>query len=193
MADPYRPPVTSEPAAPQPEVPALHPGMLLELRGMLVAWVAIWLFDVTVMGQGVLAVLATLVLLAVAIVRGIRRHNRPALLALRVAIALSLAPAALGAIALNNLHARHQARRIIAAFTHDRGRFEELAPRYLRSIPLAKYALTFGRFRYDSLDGRHSPMWTEPPPSAVPTTCSRSGAGATWTDRSPAGPGRSVS
>jgi len=175
MADPYRPPVTSEPAAPEPEVPALQPGMLRELRGMLVAWVAICLFDVTVMGQGVLAVLATLVLLAVAIVRGIRRHNRPALLALRVAIALSLAPAALGAIALNNLHARHQAERIIAAceaFARDRGTFpeslEELVPRYLRSIPLAKYALAFGRFRYDSLDGRHSLMWVAIPPFGRP-------------------------
>jgi hypothetical protein len=41
---------------------------------------------------------------------------------------------------------------------------DELVPRYLHSIPRAKYNLAFSDFRYWNHDGNRQLMWTEIPP-----------------------------
>ena len=67
--------------------------------------------------------------------------------------------------------AEANAARIVAAcenFELANGKFpqalDDLVPRYVQSIPRAKYCLAFGEFRYWNLDGRHSLVWYAVPP-----------------------------
>jgi hypothetical protein len=70
--------------------------------------------------------------------------------------------------------ANANAERIIAAceqFRAATGKYpdqlEELVPKYLSSIPRAKYNLMFSNFRYWNLDGNHQLLWDENPPFGI--------------------------
>jgi hypothetical protein len=94
----------------------------------------------------------------------------------RLALLRTAIPAlTLGLVLANNAVqfriAEANAPRIIAAceeFHAANGRFpqtlDELVPRYMRSIPRAKYCLEFGEFRYWDLDGHPILVWYVVPP-----------------------------
>jgi hypothetical protein len=76
-----------------------------------------------------------------------------------------------GNAALQSKIANANAERIIAAceqFRAATGKYpdqlDELVPKYLNSIPRARYALMFSDFRYRNLDGNHQLLWDERPP-----------------------------
>lgn len=76
-----------------------------------------------------------------------------------------------GNAAIQSKLANANAERIIAAceqFRTATGKYpdqmEELVPKYLSSIPRAKYSFAFNEFRYRNLAGNHLLMWDERPP-----------------------------
>ena len=107
----------------------------------------------------------------VSLVKAIRKRPGWGIGLSRIAIpVLSLAMIA-GNATIQSKIANTNAERIIVAceqFLATRGNYpdqlDELVPKYLSSIPRAKYALMFSDFRYRNLEGNHRLMWAENPP-----------------------------
>jgi len=166
--NPYQPPSTSEAGqvSDQPErSPARWP------LGTILAVLAGYAVEAFFLGQGVLVLLVAGIILPVSLVKGIRRRDRGLGIAIRLVLPLAMILAAWGTIRANNALARARAERIVAAveaYARDNGRYpnelEQLVPRYLERVPLAKYMLVFNGFRYWEIDGQHSLMWVEVPP-----------------------------
>lgn len=89
----------------------------------------------------------------------------------RIVIPVLILAIVAGNAAMQSKTANANAERIIVAceqFRAATGKYpnqlDELVPKYLSSIPRAKYALMFSDFRYRNLDGNHQIMWDERPP-----------------------------
>lgn len=167
--NPYQPPSTSEAGQAAPNEPERWP--VRWPVGTITAVLAGYAVEAFFLGQGVLVLLFAGIVLPVSLVKGIRRRDRAPGIAIRVVLPLAMVLAAWGTIRANNALARARAERIVAAveaYARDNGQYpkelEQLVPRYLERVPLAKYALVFNDFRYWEIDGQHSLMWVEIPP-----------------------------
>lgn len=143
--------------------------------------VCIYAVDAFVLGQGVIAVLATLcvaVLGTIDIVRGLfgRDGGRIRRGFARMGTFAVMTAAVIGTIVANNRLARGRAEQVIAAMKVYRvkhgacpARLEDLVPDYLPAVPRAKYTLSFNRFEYYPSNGEcGSLMYTAIPPFGRP-------------------------
>jgi hypothetical protein len=137
------------------------------------------LVDAFILNQGGIALLvgAWLVVVSLPLALLLKRYRGVRLLRL-AGIGIGLA-AVIAVFALNvtqNRMARHRAEAVIAAveaFHADQKRYPEnlaeLAPKYLESVPRAKYTVLFGDFIYDAFAGDATLMYTALPPFGRPT------------------------
>lgn len=107
----------------------------------------------------------------VSLVKAIKRRPGWAIGLSRIVIPVLTLAIIVGNAAIQSKIANANAERIIVAceqFLAATGEYpdqlDELVPKYLSSIPRAKYALMFSDFRYRNLDGKHQLMWDEKPP-----------------------------
>jgi len=144
-----------------------HRGIRVSIGGafVLLAW------DVAFTGSFGLSFLVCPIWFLVSVLKN--EINRPGwrLALLRIAIPALTLGLVLANDAVQYRIAEGNAPRIIAAcdeFHAANGRFpqtlDELVPRYMRSIPRAKYCLEFGEFRYWDLDGHPILVWYVVPP-----------------------------
>jgi len=148
------------------------------LRTSLVIAAVLYVLDALVLDQGVLAILAVLIVAVIRLPRAVLALVRAGWAAARshaltVLIYVLMAVSVLGTKYVNDRIARDRADVVIAAvrqfeLRHGRlpDRLEELAPNFLPSVPRAKYTLVavFNSFTYDATPGRHVLMWTALPP-----------------------------
>jgi len=132
----------------------------------------VYVVDALIFGEYVIAGLVALVTLVPA-VSGVVRGQGLAIA--KALVGVGMAACVWGTVRANNTLARHRAHQIVAAcdaFSRDQGRLPDslaqLVPRYLPSVPLAKYTLLSNRFFYFAGE-RHSLMWVETPPFGRPT------------------------
>jgi len=144
-----------------------HRGIRVSIGGalLLVAW------DVGLSGSYLTSLLFCPIWFLVSILKNAFQRPGWRLALLRIAI-----PALTLGLALANEGVQYRigkanAPRIIAAceeFHAANGKFpktlDELVPRYMPSIPRAKYCLDFGEFQYLNLDGRPLLVWYVVPP-----------------------------
>lgn len=128
--------------------------------------VAFYVTDGLLFGQGLLTFVATLVMLILGLidVRPASARRRSGVMTLCAYGALPIAVFA--TIHANNALARRRAEVVIEAlqrYRSDHGvyprRLEALVPRYLPSVPLAKYALVDASYHYHSADGETGSLW----------------------------------
>jgi hypothetical protein len=149
--------------------------LLREIRVALVGAGVLLVADGVVYGSFLLsAVVCPTWFLAVAARAIIRREDWRLSIA-RVAVPLITLGIVLGNAALQSRIARANAERIIDAVTRYRAAhgsypraIDALAPRFLDSVPRAKYALAFATFKYFEFRGEHTLMWVSVPPFGRP-------------------------
>lgn len=144
---------------------------LRRIRGSLVGAFVLLAWDAVVSGSFMASILVCPVWCVVSLVKAV--IQRPGW---KIGLSRILVPAltlglVLGNAALQSRIAGANAQRIIGAceqFRVANGRYpsqlKELEPRYLGSLPRAKYSLVFGEFRYWSFEGKHRLMWVAIPP-----------------------------
>lgn len=143
--------------------------------------VCIYAVDAFVLGQGGIAVLATLCVAALGgidILRGIfgRDGGRIRRGFARTGTFVVMTAAVAGTIVANNRLARGRAEQVIAAIQRYRAkhgacpaRLTDLVPEHLPEVPRAKYTLSFDRFEYHPSEGGcGSLMYTAIPPFGRP-------------------------
>jgi hypothetical protein len=120
------------------------------------------------------AVVCPIWFLAVAARSIIRRENWRLSVA-RAAVPVITLGIVLGNAALQSRMAHANAERIIDAATRYRAAHgtyprsvDALVPRFLDSVPRAKYALAFATFKYSEFKGEHTLMWVSVPPFGRP-------------------------
>jgi hypothetical protein len=168
MASPYAPPATSEPG--KPDEPPRKPSWRM-LRGTIIALVAVFFVETMLSGLFLLGIAGGLVTLAVALSVALRRRQPGLIIALKVLLPIVMVAAAIGTNLGNMALARARARHLVDVcerYKAEQGRYpdrlEDLVPRYLSSVPLAKLSLAFNRFYYSHHEGRHSLMYIVLPP-----------------------------
>jgi hypothetical protein len=146
------------------------------LRRSLAIATVLYVLDAFVLNQGVVAVLAALVVTVLRLPRAALALARRDWAAARIhavaaGIYLVMAAAVLGTNYMNNQLAHHRADMVIGAIRqyevpHRRlpDRLEELVPDFLPSVPRAKYTLVFNSFLYLASPNRHSLVWITFPP-----------------------------
>ena len=152
-------------------MPDDKPSAVSRIRTSLIGAALLLAFDAVISGSFLLSMLVCPFWFLVSLAKNIIRRSGWRVTLARIAIpALTLA-LVLGNAAVQSRIARANADRIIKAceqFTAANGGYptnlDELLPRYLRSVPRAKYSVAFGDFSYWSLEGRHGLMWIAVPP-----------------------------
>jgi len=146
---------------------------LRRIRGSLVGAFVMIAWDAVVSGSFTASIFVCPVWCVVSLIKAV--IQRPGW---KIGLSRILVPAltlglVLGNAALQSRIAGANAERIIGACEQFRdangrypGQIEELVPRYLGSVPRAKYSLAFGEFKYWSLEGKHRLMWVAIPPFA---------------------------
>ena len=170
--NPYRPPEHAPNEGARSTSPAgkmwSHRGIRVSIGGalLLLAW------DAALTGSFVMSVLACPIWFLVSILKNAILRPGWRLALLRIAIPALTLGLVVANDAVQRRIARANAARIITAceeFHVANGKFpqtlDELVPRYIRSIPPAKYCLTFGEFCYWNFDdGRAMLEWCVIPP-----------------------------
>ncbi len=124
----------------------------------MLAVFALYCLDALVLGQGFVAA-GLLLAVAFGLVPKwfvLRAIGRPAPATARLALAMTVcAIAIMLTINLNNQLARERGNALVAAIEHYRAmaghyprRLEDLVPRYIEAVPLARYTLSFNRFDF---------------------------------------------
>jgi hypothetical protein len=139
------------------------------IRGTLIGAFVLLAFDVfygTFISAGVCPIW-----FLVSLVKAIKKRPGWVISLSRIVIPVITLAIVVGNAAIQSKVANANAERIIVAceqFRTATGKYPnqlgELMPKYLSSIPRAKYALAFSDFRYRSLGGNHLLMWDERPP-----------------------------
>jgi len=144
---------------------------LRQVRGTLVAVLSVFVLDALILGQGGITLFATPIIFIIAIGVGIARKDRLLIGALRAVLPLLMFVAVAGTVMLHLKHAEAASKAVISAceaFAKDQGRFpeklEELTPKYLHSIPRARYTVFFGGFTYQAEPQEHTLGWITIPP-----------------------------
>ena len=149
--------------------------LLRGIREPLIGAGVLLVADIAVYGSFLFsAVICPVWFLAVAARAIIRRENGRLALA-RVTIPVIALGIALGNAALQSRIAQANAERIIDAALQYRAAHgayprsvDALVPRFLDSVPRAKYALAFANFKYYEFKGEHTLMWVSVPPFGRP-------------------------
>jgi len=147
------------------------------LRRTIIIAVCLYAFDGLVVGEGFIGVFVFLVAFlagGIRILVAARRKDRTLVRfhAARIGVYLLMAVAIVGTIYVNNRIARHRAERVIAAcrqyetqYHRLPDRLQELVPKFLPSVPRAKYTLLFGDFTYFlSFEKKHHLYYVAFPP-----------------------------
>jgi hypothetical protein len=128
-------------------------------------------FDAVFSGSVMASALVCPIWFLVSLVKSIKRHPGWKVGLSRIVIPILTLAIVVGNDALQSRIADANAERIIVACEQFRAvtgnypdQLDELVPKYLSSIPRAKYALTSGDFRYWNRDGNHQLMWDKIPP-----------------------------
>jgi hypothetical protein len=145
------------------------------LRGGLIVAGVLLVNDVLLSGSFLLSAFVVPIWLLLEIAKAIfGRNSRPATIR-RILISLVTLGLVFGNAWLQSRMARANAERIIKACTHYRTgkgvystKLTDLVPRYLRSVPRAKYALIFWDSFYEVSHDEHTLMWVEVPPFGRP-------------------------
>ena len=142
----------------------------------MIAALALYLLDALVVGQGGLALIGGAIVLVVTVIGALVGREGGKVVALKLVLPVVMVGCVWGTVRVNSHIARSGAERIIAAceaYKWETGRYpdalEELVPRHLEDVPVAKYTLMFNRYRYISSDGTHLLMWTDIAPFGRPT------------------------
>lgn len=160
-----------------------RPSYLRQIRGSLVSASVLLVFDVangTFISAGICPIW-----FLVSLIKAIKRRPGWGVGLSRIAIPVLLLAIVAGNAALQSKFANANAERIIAACEQFRAatgkypdRLDELVPKYLNTIPRARYALMFSDFQYRNPDGKHQLMWTKDHPMAEKFTILNSVNGA---------------
>ncbi len=128
---------------------------LFALWGTLVCSIVVLIFDVIIDGSYIYSAIVCPIWFIIAIVRNTVRRPRWGLAAARLLIPLLTALLAAANYSVQTRIAMGNAARLIQACEQYRTvsgvypeRLSDLVPRYLNSIPRAKYCLSFGEFSY---------------------------------------------
>ncbi|MDD5285972.1 MAG: hypothetical protein PHD54_08940 [Desulfuromonadaceae bacterium] len=139
------------------------------IRGSLICASVLLLFD-AVNGTFISAGVCPIWFL-VSLVKAIKKRPGWGIGVSRIIIPILTLAIVAGNAAMQSKIANANAERIIVACEQFRSatgkypdRLDELVPKYLTSIPQARYALMFSDFRYRNPDGNHQLMWDERPP-----------------------------
>ena len=150
-------------------------GFLRKIRGTLICAGVLLGADIVVYGSFLISILVGPIWLLVAVAKAIFRRGDWRVSVARVVIPVISLALIFGNASLQSGMARENADKIIDAATRYRaitGTFpqtlELLVPKYLDSVPPAKYALTFGDFMYTEFKGEHTLMWVNVPPFGRP-------------------------
>jgi hypothetical protein len=132
------------------------------LRKSLIAAIILFILDAFILNQGVIAAIALLFVLFWFLPKALSLYFKkasPGYYLKKSLIYTIMAVSVLGANYLNNNIARQRAESLIAKiekYKVDNGNYppqlKELIPKYIDSVPVAKYALGFNRFYY--INGR---------------------------------------
>jgi hypothetical protein len=148
---------------------------LRKIRGSLICAGVLLGVDIVVYGSFLFSMFVGPIWLLIAIARAIMHRRDWRLSVTRVVIPLVTLALVVGNAFLQSGIARANAERIITACTQYRASngvypktMDVLVPKYLDSVPRAKYALVLGEFSYSELDGQHSLMWVSTPPFGRP-------------------------
>jgi hypothetical protein len=147
-----------------------HVSYLRLIRGSLVGASVLLVFDVALYGSFISAMVCPIWFL-VSLVKGIKKRPGWVVGLSTITIPVLTLAIVTGNAALQSNIANANAERIILAceqFRTATGKYPdqlaELVPKYLSSVPRAKYALTFSDFRYRNQEGNHLLMWDKSPP-----------------------------
>jgi hypothetical protein len=150
-------------------------GFLRKFRGTLVCAGVLLGADIVVVGSFLFSILVGPIWLLVAVAKAIFRRTDWRVSVATVAIPVITLALIFGNALLQSRMARANADKIIDAATRYKataGSFPKtldmLVPKYLDSVPPAKYALTFGEFMYTEFKGEHTLMWVSVPPFGRP-------------------------
>lgn len=160
--------------APDAALPQKKDAQPCSLKRVLFWCFVLILLDAFLLNQGAGALLTALWLIFITLPRSLFVKRFAATRGARLRnIALGLAAAA-SVLALNRVQnelARERAEKVVAAveaFNAAEKRYpdklEDLVPRYLPEIPVAKYTLPFHTFQYRVYSGRQSLIYTTMPP-----------------------------
>jgi hypothetical protein len=148
---------------------------LRKVRGSLIGAGVLLGIDVVVSGSFLFSMLLGPVWLLVAIPKAIIHRRDWRVSVTRVVIPLVTLVLVFGNASVQSRMARATAERIINACTRyqaTNGIYPKtlgiLIPKYLDSVPRARYALIFAEFRYWELNGQHTLMWVSVPPFGRP-------------------------
>ena len=148
---------------------------LRKVRGSLIGAGVLLGVDIVVSGSFLFSVLLGPIWLLVAILKAIIRRRDWPVSVTRVVIPLVTLVLVFGNASLQSRMAQANAKRIINACTRYQAThgvypktLEILIPKYLDSVPRARYAVMFGEFRYWELNGQHTLMWVSVPPFTRP-------------------------
>lgn len=149
------------------------------IRRAVVLSLLLVLLDAFILNQGAIAFLAGVWLILVSLPRALLLKRFAGTRRIRMAgigIGLVAVVAVFVLNAANNRLARHRAESVVAAveaFHADQKRYpaslQELQPRYLESVPLAKYTLLFNDFRYLVYKDDATLMYVALPPFGRPS------------------------
>ncbi|MGZ5049358.1 MAG: hypothetical protein ACXWBI_18950 [Usitatibacter sp.] len=150
-----------------------------QLRLAITLSIVLVLVDAFVLSQGGISLLvgAWLILVSLPMALFFKRYRGVRLIQLAsIGVGLAAVATVFTVIALQNRMARHRAEAVIAAveaFHADQKRYpdrlEQLVPKYLESVPRAKYTLMFGDFMYHNYGADPTLMFTALPPFGRPT------------------------
>ncbi|HEX8925493.1 MAG TPA: hypothetical protein VF786_06845 [Terriglobales bacterium] len=148
-------------------------------RKFLITMLVLYVGEVFLLGQGVIAAMAVLVGVFILLMGAwsmLRRNREKAKARGRTAFVLiGTALLALASISVNNALAEKRCRRLIAdceqyhaKYNKYPDRLEQLVPEFISSVPLAKYTMQFNDFSYMSSPERHTIMYVAFPPFGRP-------------------------
>jgi hypothetical protein len=143
------------------------------LKNLLIA-LSLFLIDAFFLNQGIIALVALLLVLPVLAIRAILKWKDKVLLKRRfvtIAIYSVMVFLIMASNNINNKIAFNRATTIISACDQYKIRqgvypekLNDLIPKYLDNIPSAKYTFSYNQFRYISSKDRHSLMFISIPP-----------------------------
>lgn len=146
-----------------------------KIRASLIGAGVLFGVDIVIYGSFLFSVFAGPIWLLVAVAKAIFRRSDWGVSVARIVIPVVTLVLVFTNASLQSRMARANAERIIDAATRygaATGAYPKtldmLVPKYLDSVPPAKYALAFGDFMYTEFKGEHTLMWVSVPPFGRP-------------------------
>jgi hypothetical protein len=146
-------------------------GYLAAIRGSVICALVVIFLDVVISGCYLFSAMVCPIWCIVGAVRAALQQPGPGVAAARVLIPIVTGLLAFGNYSAQRTIAMGNAERVIEACERYREahgaypeRLSELVPRYLNSVPRAKYCCSWGEFRYFEGPPAHMLLWYEIPP-----------------------------